>query len=255
MIAAKTPPASFHDAWFIPRGQALQDLADDVIAMVEGGDRRPKRRDAAVKRRMVLANITANLASLVLSANYKPGRRLAISTAKDKPTRYDRRDWPQGIVSEALNAMVKADLIIRHRHVAHHLQTTIEPTSCFRDALRRHQVRLADIGRKTGAETVWLMARTGEEGWADNPNPKERRDYKDSRDTPTSRKQMEEINAFLNAANVTYRGESQGPIFLRRSFLMRHPSQPRQPRQSLARNFMLNGRLFGGFWQNLLNSP
>ena len=200
---------------------------------------------------MVLANITANLASLVLSANYKPGRRLAISTAKDKPTRYDRKDWPQGIVSKTLDEMVKAGLIIRHRYVPRQKQTTIEPTPSFLEALSRHRVRLADIGRKTGAETIWVMARTGEDGWADNPNPKERTDYEESRDTPTSRKQMEEINAFLNAADVTYRGESQGPIFLRRSFLARHPSQPGQPRQSRGKSFMLNGRLFGGFWQNL----
>ena len=87
---------------------------------------------------------------LVLSANHEPGRRIAISTAKDKPTCYDRKDWPQGIVSDTLDGMVKAGLLIRHSYNYKQLLTTVEPAPRLLEVLGRHGVRLADLGRKAG---------------------------------------------------------------------------------------------------------
>lgn len=118
--------------------------------MLESGDQRPKRCDAAAKRRMVLANITANLASLLLSA------------AKDKPTRYNRKDWPQGIVSDTLDAMVEAGVIIRHRYASLRKQTTIEPKARVRmlPVEPTKKQRLIDA-----LETLVLeLERTGKDG-------------------------------------------------------------------------------------------
>lgn len=248
---AKPPPSTFHDAYLKPQGDALQSLTEQILEKLAQTSPRPQRRDAAARRDTVIANITANLASLVLTANHEPGRRLAISTAKDKPTRYDRKDWPQGIVSGTLDAMTDAGLIIRHRSLPRARQTTIEPTAAFTDLLSSHGVTLGDIGRDPGAESIWLMARTGEKGWADSPNPKERCDYEDTSASRAYRLEMEAINAHLNTAEITLHGASQGPAFLRRIFLLRHESEPGQPRRSRSRNFSLNGRLFGGFWENL----
>jgi len=247
----KANPASFHDAWLYPRGPGLVALTVTVSAAMAFGLSAPTRSDARRNRELVTGNILTNLAGMVLTANYLPGRRLAISTAKGERSRYDRADWPKGIVSGVLDTMAAAGCIVRHPHVPHQHQTTIEPTLAFHRALQRHGVTLRDIGRRAGGETIWLMARTGEDGFADQPAPKERRDYAETSDSRRYRGEMERINAHLNAADITLRGQHQGPIFLRRSFMQRHPDEPRQPRRSPSRTFSLNGRLVGGFWDNL----
>ncbi|MEO5759509.1 MAG: hypothetical protein ABIQ51_21940 [Mesorhizobium sp.] len=199
---------------------------------------------------MVIGNIIANLASMILSARYEAGRRLAIPTAKDRPSRYDRADWPKGIVSGVLDAMAGAGWIVRHPSVLRQRQTTIEPSRTFHQVVQHCGVTRGDIGRLPGGETIWLMARTGEDGFADQPAPKERQDYSETPDSRRYRGEMERINAHLNAASITFAGEHQGPIFLRRSFMLRHPDEP-QPRRSPSRTFRLNGRLVSGFWENL----
>lgn len=185
----------------------------------------------------------ANLAGLVLAPAANPEARLAVATEKKKPGRYDRGDYPQSLLSKTLRAMEDVGAIHRHPYVFKQRLTTIEPTAEFRAKLQADGVRLSDIGRNIGAETIWLTARSGFRPRHGLPMPKLLMPYQDTEESRRYRAQVESINAHLNRAAITFAGERQAPVALRRVFTLRSPQDPVR--------FDLGGRLFGGFWMNL----
>ncbi|EIM73766.1 hypothetical protein A33O_14340 [Nitratireductor aquibiodomus RA22] len=241
----------FLDAWLTAKGQALRALAEHLFAAIQSapsGRMRSPRRDAMERKRFVVQNIAANLAHLALSPSHMPGNVLAISTAKTKPTRYERADYPRRILGETLKDLEAAGFLIRHAYRFKQTTTTVEPTARFRGLLDRHGVRFADIGRDAGGETILLRARQPQEGRGDvrrrdRPSPKRLIQYADTEETMRLRAEVEVVNEMLNAAEIAYDGEPVGPIRLYRSFLLRSPEDP------IA--FNLLGRLLGGFWQTL----
>lgn len=246
------PSASiFLDPWLTAKGDPLAALVDHLmsITMPTSPTRtRSLRRDAAERRRFVMGNIAANLAHLALSPCREPGNLLAISTAKTKPTRYDRKDYPQGILKGAVQSLQEAGMLVVHPYVFRQRTTTVEPTAEFIALMHRHGVRLGDIGRDTGGETIWLRARDDQE--KDEPRRRQHAPlgkhlvpYADTEETIRLRAEMEHINTILNDAGIAYAGEPIGPLALRRSFLLRSPHSPQA--------FDLNGRIAGGFWQTL----
>lgn len=191
---------------------------------------------------MVVGNIITNLALLVLSHSYRNGQRLAISTAKTKPTRYERSAFPKNLIAQTLADMTALGLILTHSYEFKRSLTTIEPTPDFRRRLDA-TVALQDIGRDPGAETVKLTARTGERPWGGQPLRKALVHYQDNTQSNDLRQEMERVNSYLNQAGLTFEGEPQAPVFLHRCFLLRDPDTPT--------TFNLTGRLAGGFWMNL----
>ncbi|WP_354554043.1 hypothetical protein [Kaistia defluvii] len=211
---------------------------------------RSLRRDAAQRRRFVMGNIAANLVQLALSPSREEGGLLAIATAKTKPTRYDREDYPQGILAGSVAALADAGMLVRHPFVFKQATTTVEPTPEFIALMQRHGVRLADIGRDAGGETIWLRAREDENGetlrrrqYRNQTIGKTLVHYDDTEETERLRAEMERINSTLNGAEIAYAGEPIGPLALRRVFLLRSASDPYE--------FKLSGRIVGGFWQTL----
>jgi len=172
---------------------------------------------------------------------------LAVSTAKTKATRYDRADYPRRILADTLTALEEADILTRQPYLFKQLTTTVEPTKHFADLLQRHGVRMGDIGRDRGGETIWLYARTGAQGGASRnpglPPPKVLVPYADTGQTRRLRSEMDRLSGFLNGAGIAYAGEPLPPVALRRIFLLRSPTD--------RVTFNLSGRIAGGFWMSL----
>lgn len=239
--------AIFLDPWLSAKGDPLAALVSDLMPLLQPHHRAPRirseRRDAIKNRHLCVSNIAANLALLALSPSREPGNLLAVSTAKTRPTRYDREDYPQGILARTIETLEEAGLVVRHPYVFKQKCTTLEPTPAFTDMMERHGVRLRDIGRDAGGETIWLSARTGLARFGNRPPPKCLVHYADTEETTGLRAEVERVNAFLNATGIAFDGERIAPLFMCRSFLIRAESDPEA--------FNLNGRLWGGFWQTL----
>lgn len=238
----------FLDPWLTSKGLPLAAIADhlQVLTTPSSPSRiRSERKDATLRRRFLMGNIAANLAHLALSPSREAGQLLSISTAKAAPTRYDRPGYPQRMLADVVRSLEEVGILTRNPYVFKQRTTTVEPTPAFIDLLERHGVRLRDIGRDAGGETIWLRAReeAPENEWKRNA-PLEKRlvSYEDTEETLQLRAEVERIAEVLNRAEIAYAGEPMG-FALRRSFLLRSPNAPQA--------FNLNGRIGGGFWQNL----
>lgn len=239
------PGARFLDPFLsIRHDTPLLDIADQIAGRLVSHRAEVEskhRSDAARRARTVAETIIANLALLVNSPGYATGDVLAIPTAKTKPTRYDPHDIGKHLWAQLSNELAEIGELVKHPYVFKQRVTTVEPSKSLLGRLRT--VQLGEIDRRPDAETIWLSARTGEAGWHGQPAPKELIDYRDNADSRRYRREMFKINRFLNATELTFHGQAQGPIALRRTFLLRHRADPV--------SFGLNGRLAGGFWLTL----
>lgn len=238
--------AVFLDPWLTAKGDPLGDLVERLMEETQrhssSTSRRP-RRDAIHRQRLCVENIAANLALLALSPHADPVNLLAVATAKSKPTRYDRRDYPRHLLSETLQVLERCGVLTRHPYVFKKRNTTIAPTPAFMELLEQHGVRPRDIGRAGGGEAIWLNARTGRPSFGNMPSPKRLVSYTDTEETMRLRHEVEAIGGFLNGSAIAFDGEPQPPVSLRRMFLLKSPDDPAA--------FNLNGRLAGGFWMDL----
>ena len=241
----------FLDPWLTSKGSPLATIADQLQAITTPLPKsriRSERKNATERRRFLIGNIAANLAYLALSPSREPGDLLAISTAhrQKEATRYERKDYPQRMLKATVRALEEAGMLTVNPYVFRKRTTTVEPTAAFMELLERHGVRLKDIGRDAGGETIWLRAReeAPENDWQRNvPLGKRLVQYDDTEETFLLRSEVERIAEVLNGAGIAYGGEPVGPIALHRVFLLRSPSAPQR--------FDLNGRVVGGFWQSL----
>lgn len=241
----------FLDPWLTSKGDPLATIADHFQTLSTPSPKsriRSERKDATERRRFLMGNIAANLAHLALSPSREPGDLLAISTAhrQKQATRYERNDYPQRMLKAAIESLREAGLLIVRPYVFKQRTTTVEPTLAFLDLLERHGVRLKDIGRDAGGETIWLRAREEEleNDWKRNaPLGKRLVQYDDTEETFRLRIEVERIAQVLNSAGISFAGEPVGPLALHRVFLLRSPHAPQR--------FNLNGRIVGGFWQSL----
>lgn len=245
------PPSIFLDPWLASKGLPLVAIVDHLQTLTSRHSKprmRSPSKSTAERRRFLMGNIAANLAHLALSPSREPGHLLAIATAhrQKSPTRYDRPDYPQRMLADVVRSLEEASILTRNPYVFKQRTTTVEPTPDFLNLLERHGVRLGDIGRDAGGETIWLRAReeAPENEWKRNaPLGKRLVSYDDTEETHQLRAEVERVNEVLNAARIAFDGEPIGPIALHRVFLLRSPNAPQR--------FNLNGRLVGGFWQSL----
>jgi hypothetical protein len=236
----------FLDPWLIPQGDGLRTLAESVAERAERGltnRLRSPRKDAALRRRRCVGNLLANIAYLTLNCHLEPGTRLAAATAKTKPSRYHRADYPRHLLAPLLEHLEDEGLIIRHPYVFKQRLTTLEPTPAFANLLAHHAVTMGDIDREPGGESIWLRARTGEEQFGREPPPKTLIPYQETSESLLLREQVEQADAFLRGADIRLDSGPYAPFALRRMFLLRHPGDPE--------SFTLNGRLAGGWWMDL----
>lgn len=244
------PPSIFLDPWLTAEGDALKQLSEGVVEAVERNFStnmtRQARQADLLRRRLVVENLIANATSVSLSPQVDADTVLAVSTAKTKPTRYDRQDYPKRLLAGLLAALEHIGLVFRHPYVFKQRTTIVELGTNFRSALQNGGIRLEDIGRVRGAESIWLNARTGDVDFKTHAPIKQRVSYSDTHRTIGLRAEMDRINTYLTHADFCFAGQRQGPIALRRMFLLRSQQDPEA--------FNLSGRLFGGWWQDLKSS-
>ena len=153
---------SFLDQWLMPRsGRPLDEIAQTIAEDVERTFSHRTRQDAAGRRGQIVKNVVANLADVILLPGAKPEDRLAVSTDRSKPTRYDRAGYPYRNKGAVLQALEEAGYIHKHPYVFKQRETTVEPTAELSKLFSSHGVRPAHLNRDQGGETIWLAARTG----------------------------------------------------------------------------------------------
>lgn len=239
------PSTSFLDQWLVPRlGSPLDEIAQTIAEDVERTFSYRTRHDAAGRRGQIVKNVVANLADVFLLPGAAPSARLAVSTDRSKPTRYDRAGYPYRNKGAVLQALEDAGHLRKHPYVFKQRETTVEPTSGLRDLFSSHGVRPAHLHRDPGGETIWLAARTGRRRFGPaSPSATKVMPYEDTGDSSRFRAEMERINAAMRDTEITFDGEPIAPFHLKRRFLLRSQDDPVA--------FDLNGRISGGSWTNL----
>lgn len=221
----------------------VESAAETVERRIAINRSRAASGSAAERRKGVIDNILTNIACLVRAPDYEPGKRLAIATAKTKPTRYDESTLTRRLITDMLKALEADGLVLIHPAKFKQRLTTIEPTPALIGFVDAGNIGLADLRREAFGETIILSARGTAERRYGEPPPKDRIDYEDDDDSIRYRGEMLRINSYLNSASLTFDGVVQAPVALRRTFLLRTPGD--------RRTFTLNGRLVGGWWLSL----
>ena len=236
------PKDLMFNPWRTVKSKELQDLSAGIIselldALTKGS--RPPRRDLVLNVTDIVPSILANL--LVLLKDRPQGSRLVVPMRKSKATRYDRRGFHK--FPAIVTVMIEAGYIIKHDAIYKIKRTTIEPTAKLKALLMRPEVSLAHVESVAGEETIQLATRPDERWLYGRKQPNEHLDYVDSSLSYNLRKEMTEVNSFLNNFSIILEGQPQVPTQLIRLFLIRSKTDPQ--------NFNLHGRLYGGFWINL----
>lgn len=229
-----------YDPWLIPLGplealskQIFQSLPQPPITL----GRKP-RADAMARREAALKSIIANLAAFHLSPAPRSG--VAMPLRNSKKTRYDMKSFHADVLRVCVGGLHEAGLLDLTPGEYKKKRTTIAPSDALRERMETADVSLEHIGRMEGKETVILRTRR-KGNLASEPL-----DYVDSSKTVSMRRDMETINAALNSISLEFDGVCLPPQCLMRIFT--------QPRGQEAPEFVLHGRLYDGFWQNLPGS-
>lgn len=241
----KQPLDLMFDPWLKAESDCLSAIVEQITEIVlqaplKGTTKRQRKpkADQVARVRAVVSAIVANLA--LYHTGDQKRERLAIPAGHPKAaSRYERKGFNQ--LRHIVTVMVENGLAIAGRPLKDR-RTGLEADGWFLKALQRAPVKPNDLGRAEGEEVLWLSARTGRNEIG-RKLPQEPISYADTEETLKLRRDVEEINDFLNSQDITLDGEPQGTIRLTRRFLLRTPSEPHE--------FKLHGRLYGGFWQNL----
>lgn len=234
------------DPWAYPQGDALHDLAADVAAHLDRdeevrGTRVRRRRDHVQKEReLSIGVVVANLARLVLPP-VETGR-LAVVLGKTPLTAKRYRSPASGRLRTALlEQMEDLDLITVERSRRRGEASSIAPTASFAALCGDHRVGLADFGRLSREETIVARPRRD----AVVGLPPALLDYPETGETEEMRAVVVALNAHVAQADIAFLGNDLGAVNVHDRHQRRLFNGPLDdPLQG-------NGRLYGGFWQNL----
>ncbi|MER8984622.1 hypothetical protein [Mesorhizobium sp. M0843] len=240
-------PFSSSDHWFDPwataSGSHLKALTASITKQVlqataKGPKARMRQPRAEQVERVtnIVSCLVANLATMHLG--HPKHSRLAIPLRHTSQSRYDRKGF--GHLPHVIDAMAAEGLVIKHQAHIKKRRTGIEATGWLLDALLKGTV--AEVGRAEGEEAIWLTARMGRDALG-RKLPFVLVNYRDTPETCSLRREMEEINTFLSTQHIELQGQPQGGFKLTRRFTLRHKGDPH--------TFHLHGRLYGGFWESL----
>lgn len=234
------------DPWACPQGDALHDLAADIAARLDRNEearrtRVRKRRDhVEQERELTIGVIVANLARLSLD----PGEtgRLAVVLGKIPLVAKRYRSPASGRLRTALlDQLEDLELVRVMRSTRRGEASSIAPETSFTALREEYRVSLADIGRLSQEETI--VARPRRDDVASSPPAL--LDYPETGETEEMRAVVVALNAHIAQADIAFLGDDLGAInthdrHQRRLF----NGPPDDPLKG-------NGRLYGGFWQNL----
>lgn len=224
------------DPWLVANGVNLVELIDCLFASLTPPPITPGRRhraDATARRKACVETLIANLVMAALGPSRSPD--LVLPLRKLKRSRYDREDvTPDGLRWAVAELEAHGNIEVE-RAVYKEQRTKLIPTLDFVHLLKRHGVKMQDVGRISGGETIVLQTEVDRE--------KILVDYRDTPETLALRADMSALNDALNKADIRFDGEKPGPIHLTRRFDAKSPVAPY--------SFNRHGRLYGGFWESL----
>lgn len=233
------------DPWAYPQGDALHDLAADVAARL---DRDEEARGARVRRRrdhveqgreLCIGVVVANLSRLVLDGGTG---RLAVVLGKTPLMAKRYRSPASGRLRTALlDQLEHLEFVHIARSKRRGEASSIAPTASFAALCRGYRVTLSDFGRLSQEETI--VARPRRDTTVGLPPAL--LDYPETGETEEMRAVVVALNAHIAQASIAFFEDGLGVInahdrHQRRLF----NGPPDDPLQG-------NGRLYGGFWQNL----
>jgi hypothetical protein len=225
-----------HDPYLKPLSPALCTLSASIFEAVEAASAHLQRRrkDATERKRIVVGNILANLATLHETGNLRGS--IILDMNNRSRGRYDRREVSTPVLREMVLTLDRLGWLDRKAGEFRKARTTIRPSI----KLWTTMGGLGDgphVGRAPGAETIILKAVVSKQ------RIKALVDYADTKETRRLRSEVEEINACLAEADIRFDGRPVASSFLTRRFLIESRQAPH--------SFDRVGRLFGGWWMNI----
>ncbi|WHQ68870.1 hypothetical protein [Methylorubrum extorquens] len=207
--------------------------------------RRRKPQDEANHRTMVEA-VVANLAHTVLLPD-TGHRAVLIGKPRQPRTRYDHHAFGDTFPT-VLRTLEGIGWATFHLSPAWGDASTIEPTPRLAAKVQEAGIALHDLKRDAG-ETV-LLSRKERHGRKVDAFTWDWIDYPETAQSAALRGQMESLNAFLDKADLRMEGEAGEKVDThqrqqRRYFTVRDATSP---------CFDRGGRMFGGWWSNLLKA-
>lgn len=207
--------------------------------------RKPRAGDVATLYRIVHA-IMANLAKAI-AVDRAGAVHVSLRASHKKLTRYDPHHFNR--LSQLASALDDTGTLTLSRSCKKGAASLIIPGAVFRETMRRFRVGADHFAQSEGQETI-LLCRT-EHDYVDGKVKRELIDYSDRPDSKRFRAEMAIINGALRKADMRFLQHDGGaPILTRMRQLRRHFNLRPQDDDDAPR-FDQNGRLFGGWWQNI----
>lgn len=241
------------DDWRGAEGPALRKLVAEITAAIDqreqaAGTRTRKRRETDQRHHLTAVEVTvANLAHAVLMP--PETGRLAILTGNGRNgrTRYDNPALGKPFRT-LLHRFDDHGLVQWRNSPQRRVASSLAPTESFAQAVRAAGITLADFGRQAGEEVV-IASRKEHLRVSDGlVVSRELVDYADTAETIAIRDGVSRLNAFLGEADIAFVDDGLGVVDPHSRSMARYftiADDDGAPR------FDRNGRLFGGFWQNL----
>ena len=245
------------DDWRGARGPALRTLVSAITAEVEAleertGARKRRRKEADQRRFEVAVEVVvSNLAHAVLVPPETGRLSILTGNATKSASRYDNKALGEPLRT-LLGHLVELGLVewgwSGKRLEASFLLTT----EAFRAKVIEAGIALTDFGRLLGEETILLTHKARLSDGGGISTARQRVNYPDTSETIAMRGTVDELNAFLWEADISFDADGLEQVdtsdrTMRRHFVVKGEG----PGTGSAISFDLCGRLYGGFWQNL----
>lgn len=248
------PKDQWLDHWLIAQGDPLKALVSTTIQRATETERRARRRTAKAQEdfERAIAALVVNLAYIVI----RPSRTGCLALTQDdghRVTRYEHPSLTVSTIRKALVALTGPILSVQKGRAGARLTTTIKPTDGFVDQVRSLGVSPCDFGRDPDEEVIILsITYRGLVATKDGPEYAKYRSQVNYKTTDPCvdqyRERVRGINEVLRSADLTFVDDGLLPEVKTEDRTMRRRFSTLN---SLDIRWDLNGRLFGGFWQNL----
>lgn len=240
------------DQWLIARSEPLKQLVGDITTLVEGCEQRLRARrpeDERHHRRMV-EGVVCNLAYALLIPPPTGWVTVPTRNGSHGKQRYDNRAFGKPF-TKLLDLLADKGVLDRQRPRPVRGETgSIRPSKRFMDLVQPLNIGFADFASDPSREVV-LLTRVTRTFSPETKRTRKSKKLVEYADTPISRAYriaVQELNAFLDAADITFLDDGGDPVVdphirtLTRHFIVFDNHEPR---------FDQVGRLFGGFWMTL----
>jgi hypothetical protein len=230
----------FFDPWLACDHPATLGLVDHALECAEAGrlKRRGREKDRQTLRGLAIA-VVSNAAHALALGLEPPGVAIILAKPRGPASRYDGLSLR---LVEGVRKAIEPSFITISPSRTNSVASVLLPG----DALRECVGGLNDFGlasfKRTGGETI--IVRRVERDYAADVREAINVEYRDTADTLRMRAELDWINAAIESARLEFIGP-QAPDVYQRRLRRIFTTNSETPR------FDLNGRLHGGWWENV----